>query len=49
MSLTSTLSRALSIKTRTASLVSYTSKKTVAGGGANGKSDAMQRVAVTLR
>ena len=48
MSLTSTLSRALSIKSRTTSLVSYTSKKTVAGGKA-GNSDAMQRVAVTLR
>ena len=46
MSLTSTLSRALSIKTRTASVVSYAKKGKEAGPG---KSEAMQRVAVTLR
>ena len=46
MSLTSTLSRALSIKTRTASVVSYAKKGKDAGAG---KSEAMQRVAVTLR
>ena len=46
MSLTSTLSRALSIKTRTASVVSYAKKGKDTGAG---KSEAMQRVAVTLR
>ena len=47
MSLTSSLSRALSIKTRTATVVSYGAKK--GKDGAPGKSEAMQRVAVTLR
>ena len=47
MSLTSSLSRALSIKTRTASVVTYGGQKK--GKGETGKSEAMQRVAVTLR
>ena len=47
MSLSSSISRALSIKTRTASVISYANK---GGKGAEpGKSEAMQRVAVTLR
>ena len=47
MSLTSTLSRALSIKTRTASIISYGGRKTKVGE--SGKTEAMKRVAVTLR
>ena len=47
MSLTSTLSRALSIKTRQASVISYGGIKTRVGEA--GKTEAMKRVAVTLR